>query len=146
MKNCSFPRLARAFFIFVHFVAVLTPINLFETKLYVKTNGSVTSRSDDEINRKENGRFPVFGSHCRLEKPHMSFFHVVVLKMIATKNTKLRAARAARIFFLNSANQILNLWRCLCLCHRTLAKTLSVISPAGTFATSQFAPKSRSRL
>lgn len=30
----------------------------------------------------------------------MSFFHVVVLKIIATKNTKLRRARAARIFSL----------------------------------------------
>lgn len=35
----------------------------------------------------------------------MSFFHVVVLKIIATKNTTLRRAREARIFFPNSANQ-----------------------------------------
>ena len=52
------------------------------------------------VNREENQRFSVLDSHC-LEKTQMSFFHVVVLKIIATKNTTLRRARAARIFFLN---------------------------------------------
>ena len=60
-------------------------------------------------------------------------FHLVVWQITSKNCTKKRAARAARLFFCHSTNQIIDLWRFRCCCrHRFLNFLLTRITE--TFA------------
>ena len=74
--------------------------------------------------KAKNETFTAVSSCCGQNLKYRNV-HVVAWDTTSKNCTKKRAARAARLFFPHSANQIIDLWRC-CRCRRCFLNFLLV--------------------